>query len=51
MILKENILIMNEDKENFQKDANNENFTEWLITKMETIEEVSKLEDRLLEIT
>lgn len=51
MILKENILIMNEDKENFQKDANNENFPEWLTTKMETTEEVSKLEGRSLEIT
>ena len=42
---------MSEDKENFQKDANNENFPEWLTTKMETTEEVSKLEDISLEIT
>lgn len=42
---------MNEDKENFQKDANS-NFPEWLTTKMETTEEeVSKLEGRSLEIT
>lgn len=42
---------MNEDTENFQKDANRENFTEWAHHKMETTEEVSKLEDRSLEIT
>ena len=29
MVLKENILIINEDTDNFQKDANRENFTEW----------------------